>query len=1084
VTLLETLTGGFGQGGFDLESSVGGLASSLGGVKPTGASIDTGQVGGIADRLGQADLGPIGEAVGGIAGLASTIGAGFPSAGDLLQPLQSVVGTAQLLTSSDTRNLVGTLEGAAAAGRQPVGLAGLAVPLRALEEARQGPIAATLRTVAGLVPGGLELEAPIAALGGQAGGVLALVQLLGGLMAIDTLTRGLGTSTAQVAAMLDADKVDAAIALVDSLATADLTAAAAAVDPDDEAAVAPVVASVVALAEALRAAEDVLVRGMAFGEATLVHAELPRLVSELGLASGVVDERALAPVRQLVLSLRARLDPLLQIDLGAPADSFDAYLAEVGGLVGEIAGAVDRLDPASLAEPLTRLLADLAAPLHRVEQVAEETRSAFQSAFQTIHQAIAAIDLRPVTEAIRAALQPAVDALAALQQLVGDAQQAIEQASQETVKAIGDVKKSLGDAATTVHDAYKRVADAIEALNLDQLEDDIRDGIAQAVQALHAAQLKPYFDASTDVMTTAADIVSKVPVDLLPDDAKQDLEQAVAPIKEIDFDTAIKQVLEGQLDEILRTLDTDVLDEVTAAYKQVVDFLEEINPRPAFQELEREAFDPLVDRLKAIDVAALFEPVENVLDELKDAVRSFDLERDVLKPLDDAFQELRDAFAGLDPAVAVAPIVKQVDELRESVEAALQLDEWLKRLDAAVAFVDDLLGRLDFDGLVGLLDGAWDSLRPSPGRHVGVSSLGTLLGSLIEGTGLPVRADAFATVAAWIGGADAAAQVKQRLDGAVAALEAARTAAEHADLQPLVGRLQPFHRELVAAVETHPAESLLRTRLDPLLAAVSPVELLGANLDNRARYLGELDEPLAAVRGAAGSGRSELGAVTTGLREAFRPLQAAPDKVRALFARFGVDVDGRDLREILRGLFDRLEPSVLLAPLTTTVAALKGKVAALVRDGLVGPVRQAISDVKQLLATLDLGFLTTELKSLHDELLADIDQLKPSTLLADVIASVQQTQETILGFDPLGAARAAVDAMKQAIEELVNDFRPTKLFGPILDVYDHILKIARGLDVKNLLEPILTALDDIKAQLDEGLDRTADALDRLQAALP
>jgi hypothetical protein len=58
------------------------------------------------------------------------------------------------------------------------------------------------------------------------------------------------------------------------------------------------------------------------------------------------------------------------------------------------------------------------------------------------------------------------------------------------------------------------------------------------------------------------------------------------------------------------------------------------------------------------------------------------------------------------------------------------------------------------------------------------------------------------------------------------------------------------------------------------------------------------------------------------------------------------------------------------------------------------------------------------------------------------------------------------------------------IFAPILDVYDHILKIAGGLDVKKLLQPVLDALRDIEAQLDDGLDRTADALGKLQAALP
>jgi hypothetical protein len=38
--------------------------------------------------------------------------------------------------------------------------------------------------------------------------------------------------------------------------------------------------------------------------------------------------------------------------------------------------------------------------------------------------------------------------------------------------------------------------------------------------------------------------------------------------------------------------------------------------------------------------------------------------------------------------------------------------------------------------------------------------------------------------------------------------------------------------------------------------------------------------------------------------------------------------------------------------------------------------------------------------------------------------------------------------------------------------------------VHKLLDPILKALDDIKTQLDDGLDGTASSLKQLQAALP
>jgi hypothetical protein len=303
-------------------------------------------------------------------------------------------------------------------------------------------------------------------------------------------------------------------------------------------------------------------------------------------------------------------------------------------------------------------------------------------------------------------------------------------------------------------------------------------------------------------------------------------------------------------------------------------------------------------------------------------------------------------------------------------------------------------------------------------------------------------------------------------------------------VQAVAAQVQPLHRDLLAAVRSHPEGSLLRRRLEPALAGASPADLFGAHVDNRARYLAALDQALAATQDAARSGRSELNVVAEGLRDALRPLTAVPDKLRALFARFGIDVDGRSLGEVVAGFFDLLEPSRLLAPVTAAFDALRAKVSALVRDGLLGPVRHAITDLQGVIAVLDISFLRTELQAIHDDLLAQIDAISPGALLEPVVAAFEQTQQTILAFDPLGDARAVVEAMKAAVAEVAEDFRPTTLFAPILELYDHVLEIAGGLDVRNLLQPVLDALHDIEAQLDEGLDRTADALDRLQAALP
>jgi hypothetical protein len=221
-------------------------------------------------------------------------------------------------------------------------------------------------------------------------------------MATDTLTRELGASATLVGGMLRTDAVDAAIAKLDVWAgNRTLASMVTAADPNDPQLVEIVAAPVLEVVAAIQGAAEVIVGGMAYGEATLTHAGLPGLTTELAVASALLDESALPPVRQLGTDLRGKLEPLLAVDFGAPADSFDSVLGEITGLTGQLGAAVDAIDPARIAAPLTSVLGDVLHVLDEIEHVAEQVRAAFQSAFQTIRQAIAAIDLRPVAETIR-----------------------------------------------------------------------------------------------------------------------------------------------------------------------------------------------------------------------------------------------------------------------------------------------------------------------------------------------------------------------------------------------------------------------------------------------------------------------------------------------------------------------------------------------------------------------------------------------------------------------------------------------------------------------------------------------------------
>ena len=116
------------------------------------------------------------------------------------------------------------------------------------------------------------------------------------------------------------------------------------------------------------------------------------------------------------------------------------------------------------------------------------------------------------------------------------------------------------------------------------------------------------------------------------------------------------------------------------------------------------------------------------------------------------------------------------------------------------------------------------------------------------------------------------------------------------------------------------------------------MELLGTTVDNRNRYLGALTNLQTELRGLAASARSELTAISSGLRDALRPLAVIPDRIKALFIRVGLQVSpGKSLRELVGELFDLVTPARLLAPLSPAIATLKAKVATLVHTVLVAP---------------------------------------------------------------------------------------------------------------------------------------------------
>ena len=74
--------------------------------------------------------------------------------------------------------------------------------------------------------------------------------------------------------------------------------------------------------------------------------------------------------------------------------------------------------------------------------------------------------------------------------------------------------------------------------------------------------------------------------------------------------------------------------------------------------------------------------------------------------------------------------------------------------------------------------------------------------------------------------------------------------------------------------------------------------------------------------------------------------------------------------------------------------------------------------------------------------------------------------------------------MQDALGDLIRNVRPSQRLAAVFALYGELVAAAGMLDVRTVLEPVLTALREIEGQLDSGLDGTAAALERLQEALP
>jgi hypothetical protein len=1084
--LSVTMETGFSSNGFDLDDAIGVLGTAMQAVGPAlGVDIDLDAIAKLASSLE-------GGRASGLAGVAQEVADGgpellasIPGVDQLLAPLQRVVGTIQSVVADDKLIQLRSLgsAGAQASAGKPLGMETIGATASTVFGIADDP---AIRELLGLIgralPTPVDLPGAVTTVSSTGRAIGSLVKLFGGMMAIHSHSLAIRDDARLIRGLLPRDAVEpTAKRILD--ADARIAGSIAGIDPNDEAQIDAVVAPAVAFLNDLRTLAPAMVSGMAFSEATLVHSDPAVHIEDARRGGEMILSTDAAAVRALAIRVVDKALPFIPVMSGSPAESLEAMWGEVTAMVDSLTAAVAGFSTAPITTPVASAIGRVASLVEQVNRVIGEIIAAIRSAFEAVKRAIEAIGVQRVAEAIRSFLAPIGGALTTLQGILDGALGALQDAADELDEQIAPLLTAIDTGVGAIQGAFDKINDILDALQLENLVDGLRGGVNGVAEQLHAFQLQPFFDTSIQIMGTTADVLSLVPIDLLPDDTKGELKAKIKPIQDIQFKPQVADVLTGQLDAILDELDGEVLNDLQEAYDNVLQFLDSIDPAEGIANLEEQYFNPLIDRIDDIDPAALLEPVKNAIDSVREKLAELDV-NEVIAPVEQVFDDILAGLDTINPATFLAEAEEQVDALRDKVVDLLGIDEWADRVDEVHKFFDDLLARLDLGALVPRLERAFDVFLSAVGNRTDDSTiLGTILSALLEGTGLRLRPASFLAVAKWSGGEDGAAMVKALLREAIASLEEARAAAAAIDPIALSAAATPVYRAIAAAAETHAAGTRLRARLDPLLAGSAPLELFATMTENRTRYLGRLDAALAAVRSFASSGFSQVTVASQTARESLRPLAPLKDRLLAILRRFGIDAIGKDLRTILSQVLGFLRPNRALAPLVALVDAVRDKLREVLQDGLIAPVRDGVEQVTALVAALDIRFIRTELQSVFDQVRGDVEAFRPSVLLGDMLTAFNSLKAALVDSDPLAPVQEIIEQIQAAITQVMEQVKPSVVLAPVVEAYGRIGSAAGSLDVRALLEPVLAELRSIAAQLEQGLEGSGEAFGRLQQSL-
>ena len=718
--------------------------------------------------------------------------------------------------------------------------------------------------------------------------------------------------------------------------------------------------------------------------------EISKLLRDLAATLDVFDPDTIRrPLADFFDDIKRRVDEV----------SGEAVSSSIGAVWDKVEGAVG--DAAKLLETMRKTLEDLLETLQSFSKEVKTSVDPIVASLTTLSASLQGFDLREGADEVIETLHGLRDTVASIDvsHLPEPAVAAVKQAADalRDIDVAGTVSAPLGEVLKTI-DPTPLLGEISVSL----------EAALEPLAALDPGSLAPDLDAPLDELLTT---LARFDPAQLTTALEEALEPITAPLRELDF--------AGLLAPVTR-LYAELVGKVDAA----------LDPTPLLEPLEK-LFQPVLDVVDAIDPIRLLELVEphgegigqtlakaaepppHVTAQgslLKDAMPStrvdvddelFGLKPgDLLIPLIDLHEKLMSAFEALDDAV-LEPAASLLQELLHGRLRSLDPAAVLARLDAAAAEIELELGAAAVSGALADAALAYSSAC----RRIAAAASGELS----------------------VG------------DHAIAV----RVTASLPELDPL---------RLVPTVQQSDALFAARLRLDA-----------GPGLTSLRHAFPTASESIAAALPAF-LADGDLGAAS--LRAALHALDPAPirDEVNALFDAAGKRLAALEptLFAILDQVFVTVEefllpvtPSNLLTLAERLHAAVREQVASVGPAAFEDELTFVFDTVKAQLKAFDPSILVTELESLRDGLLDSLDKLIKGVLPDP--APLHELQARLAALKP-SRLLAEVVAAAEPLTKLVVSLDPDALFGPIVDA------------IANIRAELPDVIADIEAAFDELLD--------------